>query len=149
MFSVQSGTYGYGWQIEEGSRLDVSLTDKMLGHDGSLSGYKASIAMANHGAFTVISLANNGRSLNSSVTSGVFRILEYLFQIRRLVEGTATGQILARRLPLSLVGGAGHIDDDCRPDLRVQHDFDPVKADRLDRLVQRDLGPSHREAVLI
>lgn len=76
MFSKQLGIYGYGWRVFEGEDLKDSFTQKIVGHGGSLMGYKAHIQMADGGTYAVIALSNNGYGLVRAVTSGIFDIID-------------------------------------------------------------------------
>ena len=65
-------------------------------HDGSLSGYKSSIMMLEHGKYTIIALGNSSTSRSSSVTVGIARLLYGEEPAPANILGTAVAWRMAR-----------------------------------------------------
>ena len=96
MFTRQAENYGYGWSIRSGDDLGLDEEIEVIGHGGSLSGYKASIMMLERGKYTIISLGNSSTSRSASVTEGIARLLYGVEPDPANILGTAVAWRMAQ-----------------------------------------------------
>ncbi len=74
MFTPHADNYGYGWRIDKGA-WDLGPEVEVISHGGSLSGYKASIAIINRGEYILAALGNSSRSWSAPLVESVARVL--------------------------------------------------------------------------
>jgi len=119
MFTPQADNYGYGWSIDK-DIWDLGPDTEVISHGGSLSGYKASVAIINRGEYILAALGNSSRSWSSRVVENLARLLHgktlaphdvagTRVAIAMAEEGVPAGKALFQKLKAAKFGGYNNL----------------------------------------